>query len=124
MSKLILMRGDTHQLKFPRRDDKGDPIPSQAPAVYFTVKNNISNKNAVLQKTIEDMTFNTETGYYTFTIEPSDTDNLPPGHYDFDIEIVIPEENYKRTISKGEILIVADVTRPINEVTSNERTNN
>ena len=115
MSRIILMRGDTHQLKFCRLDNNGDPILSPADKLYFTVKKNIDSRTPVLQKTISDMEFDSQTGYYTFVIEPEDTDNLTCSTYAYDIEVVVGD-NYKRTISEGEIIIKADVTRPADEV--------
>lgn len=114
--KIIQKRGDTQPYKFPRKDEQGNPILIEADEVYFTVKSSVNNRNAVLQKTIDDMTFNSETGYYSFTIYPEDTDGLSAGSYVYDIEVIVRAENYKRTISEGEFIITADVTRPNNEV--------
>ena len=113
MNNLILMRGDTHNLKFQRLDNEGNPILSKAEKIYFTVKIRPYASDFVLQKTIENMTFDSN-GFYHFTIEPSDTDSLEPWTYVYDVEIIDGE--YKQTISTGSVKIIADVTIPANEV--------
>ena len=113
MDNLILMRGDTHNFKFQRLDNNGNPILSPAEKVYFTMKNSTGTIEPVLQKTIEEMTFD-ENGFYHFTIEPDDTNNLDPRAFVYDVEVI--NGDYKQTISKGSVTIIADVTIPANEV--------
>jgi len=107
-----IVRGDTKALKFQRKMD-GEPILIKADKVYFTVKKNTRDKEALFQKTIADMSFDSE-GVYHFIIEPEDTNNLSYGDYVYDLEVKI--ENYTRTIAKGTISVVDEVTFPINEV--------
>ena len=101
-----LTKGDTEQFKFQRRNSNGTVITTQATKVYFTVKANEYSK-VVLQKTIDDMTFDLD-GTYHFTIEPSDTDELQCGNYKYDIEVIV--NDYKKTISKGDFIINSEIT--------------
>ena len=101
------IRGDTAKYKFQRHDADGNVITQKADAIYFTVKINGYSDNVLLQKTIEDMEFD-EDYYYHFTIEPSDTDNLEFGTYQYDIEII--QDNIKTTAARGELLLEEEIT--------------
>ena len=107
-----LTRGDSKALYF-RRMSKGQPILTEANKVYFTVKKNYDIEEALFQKTKDDMTFDEE-GYYHFTINPEDTNNLDYGDYVYDIEV--KTANYTKTISKGTLSITKEVTHKNNEV--------
>lgn len=109
-----IIRGDTIVLSFIRLNENSEPITSIADAVYFTVKKNYIIQEAIIQKTIEDMNFDEETGRYTFTINPEDTDGLSYGKYVYDIEVIVG--TYKKTIAKGELEIKEEVTHVGNEV--------
>ena len=110
---LKITRGDTSKFKFRRLDSDGEPIMVVAEQIYFSVKRGYSSTDTVIQKTIEDMTFDVD-GYYHFTIDSTDTDGLSFGEYVFDIEVVI--EQYKQTISKGPFILDKEVTCVNNEV--------
>ena len=107
-----ITRGDTKALKFQRKAN-GEPILTMANKVYFTVKLNYKEKEALFQKTIDDMTFDAS-GYYHFTINPEDTNNLDYGDYVYDLEI--KTDNYTKTISKGAFSVTNEVTFSNNEV--------
>lgn len=111
-----IKRGDTKRYKFARKID-GEIVKERADHIYFTVKENRSdNANVVLQKTINDMTFDDETGYYHMTILPDDTNNLQIKTYPYDIEVKIGDD-YVQTINKEEeFKVVRDYTRPEDEV--------
>ena len=108
-----MTRGDTSKWKFQRLDKDGHPITVIADKCWFSVKTNDMQQNTVIQKTIDDMTFD-ESGFYHFTIEPEDTNNLQYGDYVYDIEII--QSDYKQTISKGEFILDYEVTFVNNEV--------
>lgn len=112
---LEMTRGDTESFKFCRNGDNGQPILTSANKAYFTVKTAIGGKK-VLQKTISDMTFNGETGYYSFTIDPADTKDLTPDKYVYDVKVIVTMGNYKHTVVSGPFTIYANVTDPDDEV--------
>lgn len=103
-----IIRGDTYVFKFKRKDADGEVILNKARHLYFTVKKNYNSDEVIIQKTIDDMTFDDETGYYTFRIEPSDTDGLKYGDYVYDIEV--KQNDYTKTIIKGSFIIKSEVT--------------
>ena len=109
-----IIRGDTILLSFIRLDANGQPITTIADSVYFTVKKNYITESVILQKKISDMSFDDETGKYSFTINPADTDGLNYGKYVYDIEVIVG--NYKKTIARGELEITEEVTHVGNEV--------
>lgn len=107
-----ITRGDTKALYFQRKVN-GEPILTEAQEVYFTIKNNYYEKNYLIQKTLDDMTFDEE-GKYHFVINPEDTDKLNYGDYVFDIEV--KTDTYTKTIAKGIFKITEEVTFVENEV--------
>lgn len=109
-----ITRGDTYRFKFQRKDGSGEAILSKANKLYFTVKEDYESEDALIQKTIDDMDFDDETGYYSFTLEPNDTDNLKYGDYVYDIEV--KQNDYTKTIIKGNFIIREEVTFAGNEV--------
>ena len=110
-----IIRGDTGFYKFQRKNENGEPILLKADKMYFTVKQNYNTSKILFQKTIDDITFDSE-GYYHLTINPSDTDNLDYGNYVYDIEVIQEDDNYKKTISKGAFIVEKEVTFVGNEV--------
>ena len=108
-----MTRGDTARYKFRRLDDEGNPITEVPDNVYFTVKEDYFNLDPVLQKTINDMSFD-ENYYFHFTINPEDTENLMTRNYVYDIQV--NQGNYKQTIAKGVFKLTKEVTYVSNEV--------
>lgn len=108
-----IIRGDTKKCKFQRKDAEGHAILTIADKIYFTVKKNNTTLEPIFQKTIDDMTFD-ESGYYHFTIEPEDTNNLDYGNYYYDIERIY--EGDKKTISRGQFKVDYEITFAGNEV--------
>ena len=109
-----IIRGDTQQYKFQRKDVDGNVITQQATKVYFTVKENYNVNKVLIQKTIEDMTFDSD-GTYHFAITADDTNNLYYGNYVYDIEVK-QGNDYTKTIAKGVFKITEEVTFESNEV--------
>lgn len=108
-----IKRGDTKKYKFQRKDANGQPILTIANKIYFSVKKSDQDNDVIIQKTIEDMTFD-EQGYYHFTIEPTDTNNLKYGTYCYDIERIV--EGDVLTIAMGKFQITSEITFARNEV--------
>ena len=106
------IRGDTKKYNFQRINFDGNPILQKADKIYFTVKKKFTDSKFVIQKTIDDMTFDEE-GIYHFTIESKDTDKLSYGTYVFDIEVI--DKNVKTTLCRDEFKITEEVTFSENE---------
>lgn len=105
-------RGDTGRYKFSRKDEDGSIIATRPDAMWFTVKTTYKVPCMVLQKTLEDMEMDGE-GVWRFTIEPTDTNNLNFGSYDYDLEVI--QDGAKTTISGGEFRLLKEVTWAANE---------
>lgn len=110
---LQIIRGDTTTLHFHRLDAGGRIIQEKANKLFFTVKKKFTDTNYILQKTIDDIYFDSFFEYH-ITIDPSDTDGKPYGNYVYDIE-VIDEDERKRTISRGIIAFTQESTWVNNE---------
>ena len=100
-------RGDTQPLKFQRLDAEWHPITAVPDEMYFTVKTNYADKDFVLQKTLDDMTFGDDDCWH-FVIEPSDTQELPVCTYVYDIEVTTGSNVF--TISKGTLELLDEAT--------------
>lgn len=115
--KFEFYRGDTYS-----RDFIISGYSSSIDKIFFTVKENASDKKFVLQKILGDgitlVDEEKDTKTYNLLINASDTDNLKPDYnYSFDIEIQTNSEPVvKRTIVTGTLRLTTDITRPINEV--------
>lgn len=112
-----IYRGNTKTIRFRRRSKNGnnfEPILKKAKKVYFTVKRYENDRKALIQKTIDDMIFDKDSGYYSLTFFPEDTENMSFGNYVYDILVI--DEKYKKTVSKNVFTIVGNVTHKGNEV--------
>ncbi len=115
MSDITLTRGDTAAFKFQRKDADGNVITTKAPKIFFTVKKDWKDSSHLLQKTIADMSFDSEK-YYHFTITPEETDQLKFGRYVYDLEVIADEEGQvKTTVAKGAFTLLREATHAGNE---------
>ena len=115
-------RGDTYTRDFIL---KGWSFPVSN--VYFTVKENVENKKACLQKTLNNgivVADETEEGMvFNLRINSTDTDKLKADYdYVFDIEVHsdMGEEIIKKTLVTGTLRLFASATKTYNEVIINE----
>ena len=107
------IRGDTRAYNFQRLSASNNIIKTLPDALYFTVKKSPRDRNFVLQKRLDDMSFDSETGTYTFIITPDDTNNLAYGDYVFDIEVI--DSGVKTTIALDVFRLTDEVTWQVNE---------
>ena len=117
MNRLELIRGDTLNLKFQRKDEFDEIIKEKPDKMYFTVKSSYYSKEVVFQKSLNDgsIIYNEEDSCYYTTINPEDTKDLKYGDdYVFDIEIITGDT--VKTIAKGILEIQEEVTFAENEV--------
>lgn len=103
--KMTVIRDDTEIITFSVRD-----LPSAITGVYFTVKKSINQSTVTFQKTLSNG-ITTSDGKYIVTIAPSDTVNLEPGFYTYDLKIVCG--SYKKTLMKGAFEILRGVTENV-----------
>lgn len=112
--RLSLTRGDTQAYTLTFQKSDGTLYCLKNWMVIFTLKTNWSlpDSEASLQKkvtTFGDTTGGT-TGVATITLDPTDTADLEPGEYDFDIAVrTAANETY--TVLKGKMDLEYDVTR-------------
>lgn len=112
--KFEFYRGDTYerQITITGWNKKID-------SMYFTLKQKDTDKNPILQKKIGDgivkLESDEEKETYLLTINATDTDDFKSDtDYVFDIEII--SSNIKKTIVKGTLTLMSDITKTINEV--------
>ena len=106
-----LFRGDSREYALTFTDKEGAAIDISGWKVYFTLKKNplINDDGALLKKDTTDHEAPTE-GKTKIVLAPSDTDDLKPGDYVYDIQIKKPSGDVI-TVVKGTLKIEADVTR-------------
>lgn len=111
-----IARGDSKTVRFQRiSNETGEVITKLPLEIYFTMKDTYMKQDYIFQKTLENgIVFNEEDNFYYLTIEPKDTDGIPFGTYDYDIQVV-GEEDYKHTVT-GTIQVTKEVTWVENEV--------
>jgi hypothetical protein len=114
LKRLTLTRGDSQTYTVAFKGSSGTAYNIKNWAVFFTLKTNYSlpDSEASLQKivTIFPDTTSGTTGIATITLNPTDTVNLEPGEYDFDISVrTAANETY--TVMKGKMDLEYDVTR-------------
>ena len=111
-------RGDTYSRDFVIT---GYSLPISK--VYFTVKENVEDKKAILQKTLNNgiilVEESEDTKAYNLLINSTDTDDMKADYnYVFDIEIHSPgavNEPIKKTIITGTLKLKASSTSTYNE---------
>lgn len=113
LRRLSLVRGDsqTYNLVFKQVD--GTPYCMKNWVVFFTLKTNYSlpDSKASLQKIVTTFpdTVSGTSGSASITLSPSDTVNLDPGEYDFDLA-VCTNSNDNYTVMRGKFNLEYDVT--------------
>lgn len=113
MTDLIQTRGDTAGYHFKRIDNEGKPITTRPDALYFTVKAKWIDKEALLQKTIDDMTMDKD-GTWHFVIQAGETDKMAYKSYVYDVEVI--DNDAVQTIAKGKFTLTEEATWQVNEV--------
>ena len=112
--RLSLTRGDSHTYTLTMLKSDGTPYCIKNWVVFFTLKTNWQrpDSEASLQKIVTAFSDSTSgtTGVATITLDPTDTVDLEPGEYDYDIA-VRTADNATYTIMKGKFDIEYDVTR-------------
>ena len=104
LQTLGINRGTTLKLKAQRKDLDGQPILTIAEEIYFVVKKRWTDKEPLIIKDLNDMTFD-EDGYYHFTIDPTDTENIPYGQYVWDFTPVNDDNAYRFKPAHGYFII-------------------
>lgn len=106
-----LYRGDSREYSLVFTDSKGAVIDITGWKVYFTLKQNhlIEDGEAVIKKDITNHEAPKE-GKTKIVLAPSDTDNLKPGNYFYDVQIKKPNGDVV-TVVRGSLKIEPDVTR-------------
>lgn len=114
--RIAYARGDSLEKDFLLKvKGTGVPVTDEFSEVYFTVKKYSSDQEYLFQKQMTTGGIYTDwDGRFTLYINPEDTDNLPFGEYDCDMEFVNETENYKRTFY-GKLELTKEVTYASNE---------
>jgi hypothetical protein len=93
--KLSLVRGDSQDYTLTIKNSSGVPYCLKNWKIYFTLKTNydLPDSQASLQKTVTTFADTTSgtSGVAVISLDPTDTVNLEPGEYDFDIQAVTSE---------------------------------
>lgn len=107
MDTLSQTRGDTVSYTFQRKTASGDVIFTTPESIYFTLKENFNSSKIIVQKDKSKMRMDSM-GVWRFTLEHSDTEELPYGVYVWDIQIT--EHGAVTTIAKGKLKLTQEAT--------------
>jgi hypothetical protein len=114
LKRLSLTRGDTQTYTITFKTSAGILYCLKNWNVFFTLKTNhgLDDNRASLQKIITSFSDSTggTTGVAVIPISPTDTKDLDPGEYDFDIS-VLTAASESFTVMKGKFDLEYDVTR-------------
>lgn len=114
MLEIIFPRGDRVSKKIAIREKSGDITEIEFDDIYFTVKRKYLNQDYTFQKRLSTGAITKDSeGYYHLTLLPEDTDGLPFGDYDFDIELVKNGAIKQTTV--GILTLTKEVTYATNE---------
>ena len=104
-----LIRGDTLNIQFEIESDTILDLESENFLITFSLKQAATNNGYIFQK---DKTAVTSIADNTFImrIAPTDTEDLIPGWYYYDLQLTIGEDVY--TIALGKLQLVRDITLP------------
>lgn len=102
LQTIKLNRGTTLNLSATRLDEDGAVISTKATTALFCVKNDWSDEQALITKTLDDMTF--ENGAYKFGLTVEDTELLPYGRYVWDLTFT-DGEDYRAKPAHGYLII-------------------
>lgn len=121
MMEIRMARGDLETRTIKLKTKSGEVYGMYPNDIYFTVKKNANDHDYIFQKRLSNDTIvYVGQGEYRFTIQPEDTDGLPFGTYEFDIEVVKSDTtNVKKTFC-GTLVLAKEVTHHYNEVSGNE----
>ena len=114
LKRLNLTRGNSDNYGITFRHKDNTPFCIKDWKVYFTLKTNVDLSDAeaslqIMVGTFGDTTSGTSDSA-NIPILPSDTINLEPREYDFDVA-VITDSNDKYTVIKGKFDLEYEVTR-------------
>jgi hypothetical protein len=106
---LTLFRGDTQTLKI-SVTDSGQIFDLTGYNAKFTMRINENSPTVSIEKSITTIE-NPELGIIQIDLTESDTKNLAPNKYVFDVEIRNADSSKVYTVIKSTIEIIADITR-------------
>lgn len=112
MAELSQTRGDTVGYTFQRLNADGEVITTAPQSLYFTVKHKFTDKEAVLQKKMDEMTMDQD-GTWHFVLQSEDTESLDYGVYVYDIQVT--DNDAVTTIAKGNLKLTGEATWAVNE---------
>ena len=106
-------RGDTKRIMLEFTDTDGTAINLTNALVFFTMKTKPTDADAdaVLAKTVSSHTDPTA-GKTEIVLEHSDTDDLTPASYYYDIQLVL-SNGFVATIDNGKVKVLTDITRRV-----------
>ena len=116
-----IVRGDDKTFSIERYDVDGKLITDKAEELIITCKENAYTNKVIFQKKLSVGDIEFKDGVYSFEIKGSDTEKLSYGTYYLDI--VVYENNKKRTVHLDELEVTKHYNFNEGEV-QNERENN
>lgn len=105
---LVIIRGDTKSFTITFNDQNNDPIDITGATIEFMVKEKLTDTNAdaLIHKTITSHS-NPTSGITILSLSTSDTEDLRPGQYYYDIQRT--QNSEVKSSDKAIFLVEADV---------------
>ncbi len=113
-SYIDIYRGDNKTITVIVKKPDGSIVPINGANIIFSVKKKLSDTDYTFQKTSAQTTeidlTDPDNGEFEIYVLSADTENKPPGDYEFDCQIIL--SGLKSTILRGIFEIKSEVTRP------------
>lgn len=108
-----IYRGDNRTFLVAVKDGDGAVVDITGASIKFSVKEEISDTDYVIQKTVGSGITITgaANGIYEVYLVPADTQNIDVGVYEYDSELTTAAGNVY-TLIRGEFTVQAEITRP------------
>ena len=102
--------GDTFQLALTVKDSNGDPIDLGDATVRFKI--DTGDENSITEETAEVTAEASDEGVVTIVV-PYASMTMAAGTYPFDVEVTYGEDNVRRTLVWGDLVVHQDVSREV-----------
>lgn len=114
LQNVEIYRGDNRTFQVTVKDGDGVAVDITGAAIKFSVKEEISDTDYEIQKTVGSGITITDAanGIYEVYLLPADTQNMGVGIYEYDSELTTAGGNVY-TVVRGEFTVQAEITRPV-----------
>ena len=117
---MTINKSATNIFSFERNDSTGAVILTAPDNIFFTVKRDARQEVPILQKTMQDMVFDSATGEWSFTIEADETELLIHPTYVYDLVVAEGAEVYRIDDEEDNIIEVVESVTHLSDMEADD----